>query len=115
MFFFSGVSGDNNPVHISDEFAEKTLFKKRVAHGFFTASLISTVIGTKLPGPGSIYLKQSIQFLAPVFIGETIKVVVKVKYINLKQKRVTLETYCEKKKERILEGEAEILVQSKLN
>ncbi|MAH78419.1 MAG: MaoC family dehydratase [Rickettsiales bacterium TMED254] len=115
IVFFSGVSGDNNPVHISDEFAEKTLFKKRVAHGFFTASLISTVIGTKLPGPGSIYLKQSIQFLAPVFIGETIKVVVKVKYINLKQKRVTLETYCEKNKERILEGEAEILVQSKLN
>ena len=87
VVFFSGVSGDNNPVHISDEFAEKTLFKKRVAHGFFTASLISTVIGTKLPGPGSIYLKQSIQFLAPVFIGETIKVIVKVKSINFKKKK----------------------------
>ena len=115
VVFFSGVSGDNNPVHISDEFAEKTLFKKRVAHGFFTASLISTVIGTKLPGPGSIYLKQSIQFLAPVFIGETIKVIVKVKSINFKKKRVTLETYCEKNRKRVLEGEAEILVQSKLN
>ncbi|MAY91126.1 MAG: (R)-hydratase [Rickettsiales bacterium] len=114
VVFFSGVSGDNNPVHISDEFAEKTLFKKRVAHGFFTASLISTVIGTKLPGPGSIYLKQSIQFLAPVFIGETIKVIVKVKSINFKKKRVTLETYCEKNRKRVLEGEAEILVQSKL-
>ena len=114
VVLFSGVSGDNNPVHLSDEFAKKTLFKKRVAHGFFTASLISTVIGTKLPGPGSIYLKQSIQFLAPVFIDETIKVIVKVKSINLKKKKVTLETYCEKDRMRVLEGEAEILVQSKL-
>ena len=114
VVLFSGVSGDNNPVHISEEFAKNTLFKRRVAHGFFTASLISTVIGTKLPGPGSIYLKQSLQFIAPVYIGETINVKVKVKSIDLSKKKVIIETFCEKNKKKILEGEAEILVQSKL-
>ena len=100
VVLFSGVSGDNNPVHISEEFAKNTLFKRRVAHGFFTASLISTVIGTKLPGPGSIYLKQSLKFIAPVYIGETINVKVKVKSIDLSKKKVILETFCEKNKNR---------------
>ena len=69
---FSGVTGDNNPVHVSDDFASKTIFKKRVAHGFFTASLISTLIATKLPGPGSIYISQTLKFLAPAYIGDNI-------------------------------------------
>ena len=60
IILFSAVTGDNNPVHTSEEFAKETIFKKRVGHGFLTASLISTVIGTKLPGPGSIYLNQSL-------------------------------------------------------
>ena len=78
IILFSAVTGDNNPVHTSEEFAKETIFKKRVGHGFLTASLISTVIGTKLPGPGSIYLNQSLSFLAPVFIGETITIRVSV-------------------------------------
>ena len=67
---FADVSGDFNPVHLEEEFAKKTIFKGRIAHGFLTASFISTIIATELPGPGSIYLKQSLKFLAPVYINE---------------------------------------------
>ena len=69
---FAEVSGDYNPVHLDEEFAKKTIFKRRIAHGFLTASFISTIIATHLPGPGSIYLKQSLKFLAPVYINEKI-------------------------------------------
>ena len=84
---FAELSGDHNPVHLDDEYASKTVFKKRIAHGFLTASLISTVIATKLPGPGSIYLKQSLKFIAPVFVGETVEAKVKVIDINLEKKK----------------------------
>lgn len=113
IILFSAVTGDNNPVHTSEEFAKETIFKKRVGHGFLTASLISTVIGTKLPGPGSIYIKQSLSFLAPVYIGETITVKVLVKSKDEKKNRVILDTFCEKDGKKILKGEAEILVISK--
>ena len=115
IILFSAVTGDNNPVHTSEEFAKETVFKKRVGHGFLTASLISTVIGTKLPGPGSIYLNQSLSFLAPVFIGETITIRVSVLSKDVKKKRVILNTSCEKDGKTILKGEAEILVMSKKN
>jgi len=110
---FSGVTGDTNPVHLSDEFAKKTIFKKKVAHGFLTASFISTLIATKLPGPGSIYLGQSLKFLAPVFVGDTLTVKVKIKNIDLETKKVLLLTECFKLDKKILTGEAEILVDSK--
>lgn len=113
IVLFAGVTGDNNPVHTSDDFAKKTIFKKKVAHGFLTASFISTVIGTKLPGPGSIYINQTLKFCAPVFCGDTIKVKVKVKKIDLKTKRVDFITTCEKGKKKIIDGEAQILVSSK--
>ena len=112
---FAELSGDHNPVHLDDEYASKTIFKKRVAHGFLTASLISTVIATKLPGPGSIYLKQSHKFIAPVFVGETVEAKVKVIDINLEKKKVKLLTECLKSRNIILTGEAEILIDSKKN
>ena len=84
---FAKLSGDKNPVHIDDEYASKTIFKKRIAHGFLTASFISTLIASKLPGPGSIYLKQSLKFLGPVFVGETILIKVKVIEINIEKKK----------------------------
>ncbi len=115
IVLFSAVTGDNNPVHTSEAFAEKTIFKKRVSHGFLTASLISTVIGTKLPGPGSIYVKQSLFFLAPVYPGDTVNIKVIVKSIDNIKRRVTLETYCEKNGEKVLNGEAVILVKSNKN
>jgi len=94
---------------------KKTIFKKRIAHGFLSASLISTVIANKLPGPGSIYLRQNLKFLAPVFIGDLLTVKVKVISLQIERKRVTLLTECFKSEKKILTGEAEILVESKKN
>ena len=110
---FAEVSGDDNPVHTNEEFAKRTIFKKKIAHGFLTASFISTVIATKLPGPGSIYINQSLKFLAPVYIDEEISVNVVVLEINMEKKRVKLLTECFKSEKKILTGEAEILVNSK--
>ncbi len=107
---FAKVSGDVNPVHVDDEFAKKTRFGGRIAHGMWTASLISAVLGTKLPGPGTIYLNQTLEFKAPVQPGETITATVKVLKVREDKRIVTLETYCENEKgQRILEGEAVVL------
>ena len=97
---FSKLTGDNNPVHVDEEFAKLTIFKKKIAHGFLSGSLISTVIATKLPGPGSIYLNQSLKFLAPVFVNETVIAKVKIEEINLEKNKIKLLTECfiEKKK-----------------
>ncbi len=110
---FSGVTGDNNPVHISDDFASKTIFGKRVVHGFFTASLISTLIATKLPGPGSIYISQNLKFLAPAYIGDNILTKVIIQKIDKQKKRVSLLTESFISDKKILTGEADILVDSK--
>ncbi len=110
---FSKLTGDNNPVHTNPEFAKQTIFKKKVAHGFLSASLISTVIATKLPGPGSIYLNQTIKFLAPVFINDVITVKIFVKFVDLEKKKVTLITDCFKEEKKIITGEAIVLVNSK--
>ena len=110
---FSEISGDNNPVHLDTNYASKTIFKKRVVHGFLTASLISAAIGTKLPGPGSIYLNQSLKFLAPVFPDEEVIVELTIKNINLEKRRVIIDTTCICNNKEVLVGEAEILVESK--
>ena len=110
---FSEITGDDNPVHVNEDFAKHTIFKKRIAHGFLSASLISSVIATKLPGPGSIYINQSLKFLAPVYIDEEISVNVIVLEINSEKKIVKLLTECFKSEKKILTGEAEILVNSK--
>ena len=110
---FAEVSGDFNPVHLDEEFAKKTIFKGRIAHGFLTASFISTIIATELPGPGSIYLKQSLKFLAPVYIDEKILVKVRIIEINIEKSKVKLITECLKNKTLVLTGEAEILIQAK--
>lgn len=115
IYEFARLSGDNNPVHIDDEYASKTIFKKRIAHGFLSASFISTLIASELPGPGSIYIKQSLKFLGPVFVGETILVKVKVIEVNMEKKRVKLLTECLNSEKVIITGEAEILVNSKNN
>ena len=110
---FSEISGDNNPVHLDVNYASKTIFKKRVVHGFLTASLISAAIGTKLPGPGSIYLNQSLKFLAPVFPDEEVIVELTIKNINQEKRRVIIDTTCICNNKKVLVGEAEILVESK--
>ena len=110
---FADVSGDFNPVHLEEEFAKNTIFKGRIAHGFLTASFISTIIATELPGPGSIYLKQSLKFLAPVYINEKILVKVRIVEVNIEKSKVKLSTECFKNKTLVLTGEAEILIQAK--
>jgi len=86
------ITGDNNPLHLNDEFASKTIFKKRIAHGIFAAGLISAVIGTKLPGNGTIYLSQTLNFLAPVYIGDTVTARVEVLEVSSGGKRLRLKT-----------------------
>ena len=107
IYLYAGVSGDFNPAHINEEYAKETFFKTRIAHGMLPASFISTVIGTKLPGPGTIYLDQSLKFLAPVRIGDTITARVEVKEIMAKRNKVRLKTTCTNQNGiTILEGEA---------
>jgi acyl dehydratase len=107
---FAGISGDKNPVHLDDEYAAGTQFKKRLVHGILTAGLISAVLGTELPGPGSVYLSQSINFRAPVYIGDTITATVTVVKIREGKPIVTFETVCKNQDDVVvLEGEAVIL------
>jgi 3-hydroxybutyryl-CoA dehydratase len=110
---FSGVSGDTNPMHLNAEYASHTQFKGIIVHGMLTASLISAVIGTKLPGPGCIYMNQTLKFLAPVHVGETVYAVATVKEINVEKQRVTLTTQCIVKGKTVIDGEALIKVSSR--
>ena len=110
---FAKLTGDNNPVHTNLDFAKKTIFKQKVAHGFLSASLISMLIATKLPGPGSIYLSQNLKFLAPVFIDDLVRVKVTVEEIDQEKKKVKLQTECFKNEKKIISGEAVVLVNSK--
>jgi 3-hydroxybutyryl-CoA dehydratase len=91
---FAGISGDLNPVHISITDANESVFGKRVAHGMLTASLISAVLGNRLPGPGTIYLGQELRFHKPVYIGDTITAEVEVVDVNIEARRVKLATVC---------------------
>jgi 3-hydroxybutyryl-CoA dehydratase len=110
VMMFAGVSGDTNPVHLNNDFASKTMFKGRIAHGMFGAGLISAVLGTKLPGPGCIYVNQNLKFKAPVRIGDTLIARVTVKAINPERKLVTLDTVCTVSEKPVIEGEATVMV-----
>ena len=107
---YAGVSGDTNPIHLHDGFARTTRFGQRIAHGMLSGSFISAVIGTKLPGPGSVYISQTMNFMAPVLIGETITAVVTVTAIDERRRRVTLKTQCLNGDKVVIDGEATILV-----
>jgi len=108
---FVKLTGDNNPLHVDDEYAATTSFKKRVVHGMLTASFISTMIGTKLPGKGSLWYEQQIRFLAPVRIGEKIRVLARVKQKSVAQRILVLETIVfDQGGHRVIEGEAKVKV-----
>jgi 3-hydroxybutyryl-CoA dehydratase len=107
---FAGVSGDTNPVHLNQEFAAATPFGGRIAHGILTASFVSAVIGTKLPGPGCIYVSQTLRFKAPVKAGDTVSAKVTVREIVAEKKRVVLDTVCTVAGKPVLDGEAVVLV-----
>ena len=107
---FASVTGDHNPVHVDEEFARTTRFGKRIAHGMLTASLISAVLANKLPGEGSVYLGQTLQFVAPVFPGDEITTRVTVKEIREDKPIVKLETVClNQHGEVVIRGEATVL------
>ncbi|MBA7572365.1 (R)-specific enoyl-CoA hydratase [subsurface metagenome] len=107
IYLYAGVSGDFNPAHINEEYAKKTFFKARIAHGMLSAGFISTVIGMKLPGPGTVYLDQSLKFMAPVRIGDTITARAEIVEIMAKKNKVRLKTTCANQDGiTVLEGEA---------
>lgn len=106
---FAEVSTDCNPVHLDEAFAQGTLFKGRIAHGMLSAGLISAVIGEQLPGHGTIYLGQSLKFLAPVRPGDVVRAVVTVSAIDVARRRVTLETLCSVGDTVVIKGEAQVL------
>lgn len=94
VYLFAGITGDLNPAHVNAQYAQDTRFKARIAHGMLSASLISTILGTSLPGNGTIYMGQEVKFLAPVYFGDTVTACVEVKEIIKRNNRVILHTYC---------------------
>ena len=109
---FAGLIGDHNPIHTDDEYARKSRFGKRLAHGVFTGGLISAVLGNKLPGPGSIYLSQQLEFLAPVFIGDTITAVVEVTSWRPEKRIITFKTDAYNQEEmQVVTGQSVLMVE----
>jgi 3-hydroxybutyryl-CoA dehydratase len=113
ILLYSAISLDTNPVHIDAETAKHSIFGERIAHGMLSAGLISAVLGTQLPGPGTLYMRQSLRFAAPVKIGATVKATVTVTALNPEKKRATLSTICTVGDELVIEGEAYVQVPSR--
>lgn len=110
---FAEVSGDRNPIHLSEHFAARTPFKTRIAHGLYTASLISAVLGTRLPGPGAVYISQTLNFKAPVRIGDVVEVTVEVSELIPEKNRARLACECSVDGKIVLDGEAWVMVPPK--
>src|SRR6202163_4611951 len=109
---FAEVTGDRNPIHLSEHFAARTTFGTRIAHGLYTASLISALLGTRLPGPGAVYISQTLNFRAPVRIGDTVLVTVTVAELIPQKSRARLSCVCAVDGEVVLDGEALVKVPS---
>jgi len=110
---FAEISTDHNPVHLDDEYANDTIFEGRIAHGMLTAGLISAVIEEQLPGHGTVYLGQSLKFLAPVRPGDMVDAVVTVTDMDIAKRKVTMDTHCEIDGKKVLKGEAVVLAPSR--
>jgi 3-hydroxybutyryl-CoA dehydratase len=107
IYLFAGITGDLNPAHIDEEYAKGTFFKTRIAHGMLLAGFLSTVVGNKLPGPGTIYVRQELNFLAPVRIGDTVTARAEVVEIMTEKNRTRLRTQCVNQDgATVLDGEA---------
>jgi len=113
IVLFAGVSGDNNAMHINEEFAKATRFAGRIAHGMLSASVISAAIANKLPGPGTVYMKQSLEFRAPVKAGDTVHAKVTVREIVPGKNHVFLDTVCTVREAVVITGEAMVKVGSR--
>lgn len=111
VYNFAGVSGDFNPAHINETYAKETMFKGRIAHGVLSVSFISTVIGTLLPGPGSIYLSQEVKFLKPVYFNDTITATCTVTEIIEEKNRIHLDTVCTNQRgEEVITGSVKVFL-----
>jgi 3-hydroxybutyryl-CoA dehydratase len=110
VLMYAAVSLDTNPIHFDEELASHSRFGGRIAHGMLSAGLISALLGTRLPGPGTIYMRQSLMFKAPVRIGSTVKAIVEITDLNLPRKSATLRTRCMVKEDVVIDGEAVVLV-----
>ena len=107
IYLYAGVTGDFNPAHIDEEYAKGTFFKTRIAHGMLSAGFISAVMANRLPGPGCIYLRQELSFLAPVRIGDTVTAHVEVLELDPEKNRARLKTWCVNQKGvTVIDGEA---------
>jgi 3-hydroxybutyryl-CoA dehydratase len=113
IVLFAGASGDNNAMHINEEFAQGTSFNGRIAHGMLTASVISAAIAGRLPGPGTVYLGQNLRFKAPVRPGDTVHATVTVKELMPEKRRVTLMTVCTVADRVVIDGEALVMPTSR--
>lgn len=110
IYTYAGLTGDFNPVHIDAEFARNTFFKERIAHGMLSAGLISAILGTRLPGPNTIYLKQELEFTAPVKIGDTITAEVEVMEKKEEKKLIKLKTTAKNQRDEVvIKGEALVM------
>lgn len=107
---YAGISGDRNPVHMSDEYAEQSRYKKRIAHGMISSSFFSALFGTKLPGPGCVYVNQSLNFTRPVYIGDTVTAIVTVTKVDDIKSRVFFDTVCKVKNKVVIDGQAELYI-----
>ncbi len=107
---FAEISGDKNPVHVDEGYASASRYKKRIAHGLMSASFFSALFGTKIPGPGCVYVAQSLQFRRPVYMNDTVTATVTVTSVNLETKRIFFETKCTVKSRVVISGEAEIYI-----
>ena len=110
---FAHLTGDRNPVHLDEIYAGQTQFKSRIAHGMLTASLISTVLGMKLPGPGAIYMSQTVKFRAPVRLGDHVTATARVTALDVAKRRATLSCACTVLGETVVDGEAVVWVPSR--
>ena len=110
---FGEVSGDKNPVHFDDAYAKGTIFKGRIAHGVLSVSYISTVLGMKMPGPGTIFMSASTRFKAPVRIGDTVTATCTVREVNQEKRRVVFDCVCKVKDTTVVEGEAMVMAPSR--
>ena len=107
VYLFAGITGDFNPAHVNEHYAQGTFFKTRIAHGMLTASFISTVMATLLPGPGTIYMKQDLRFLAPLYINDTVTASVEILEADVEKNRVLLKTQCKNQEGKLLvDGQA---------
>lgn len=113
IVMFAGVSGDNNAVHLDEEFAQTTPFKGRIAHGMLSAGVISAAIAGRLPGPGTIYLSQNLRFKAPVRPGDTVRATITVKEVLAEKRRVVLDTVCTVAGKTVIDGEAVVMPTSR--